>query len=323
MGGDIQPGDVPRSASGRIPKWVLDEALGNEPTERVPFRGPSTSVIDRPRARRLSSALKITAALSLVLGLLVAANALGIGSPNATGLASNRNGSVRTTARDYPPTGHEESRHPLGTPPPLSGTPSTSYRFEMFQADRTTPVTWSPCRPIHYVVRPDNAPTGGAEMISAAFAQLHQATGFVFVNDGTTSESPSQDRPAYQKDRYGDRWAPVLVLWATPDEVPDFGIDVLGEAGPQRVTTGSGDYAYVTGDVALDPFKIGGVAHREGTATASAVILHELGHLMGLAHVNDRRQVMFPALNYEVRSYAAGDLAGLARLSTGPCQRDV
>jgi len=29
-------------------------------------------------------------------------------------------------------------------------------------------VTWSPCRPVHYVVRPDNAPAGGEQVLQAA-----------------------------------------------------------------------------------------------------------------------------------------------------------
>lgn len=50
-----------------------------------------------------------------------------------------------------------------------------------------------------------------------------------------------------------------------------------------------------------------------------AVILHELGHLVGLGHVEDPTQVMYPSSSYEVTSLATGDLNGLAKLGRGDC----
>ena len=74
---------------------------------------------------------------------------------------------------------------------------------------------YDPCRPIHYVVRPDGAPPGGAELIRTAVAQVSGATGLQFVDDGPTQEAPSTDREAYQPELYGRRWAPVLIAWST------------------------------------------------------------------------------------------------------------
>jgi hypothetical protein len=146
-----------------------------------------------------------------------------------------------------PPPGLEESAAPLGTPPPVPAGGDGKYRFTS-TTNGTDPVTFSPCRPIHFVVRPDNAPPRGAAMITAAIKRVSKAIGLVFIDDGPTDEAPSQERSVYQPDRYGDRWAPVLITWATPAEVPDFGVDIAGEAGPARVTSGDGEHtAYVSG----------------------------------------------------------------------------
>jgi hypothetical protein len=47
--------------------------------------------------------------------------------------------------------------------------------------------------------------------------------------------------------------------------------------------------------------------------------MHELGHLVGLGHVNDSRQLMHAANKSGVTEFAAGDLTGLAVLGNGPC----
>ena len=105
---------------------------------------------------------------------------------------------------------------------------------------------------------------------SRAIAAVSAATGLQFVRDANTDEAPDRDRDAYQPDRYGDRWAPVLVAWAPVDEVPDFGVDVAGEAMTQRVTTPSGDEAFVTGAVLVLVLRSRGVPLLENDDEAAA-----------------------------------------------------
>jgi hypothetical protein len=48
----------------------------------------------------------------------------------------------------------------------------------------------------------------------------------------------------------------------------------------------------------LDSSKIAAlIARPKGFAQARAIVLHELGHLVGLAQVNDPSQIMFPQAN--------------------------
>ena len=185
----------------------------------------------------------------------------------------------------------EEADHPLGWPPQPG--PSVAYRYMNTQQGKVTPVAYDPCGPIHYVTRPDGAPSGGDGLIAAAVARASAATGLRFINDGHTTEGASRQRQAFQPYRYGDRWAPVLFVWESADEQPDFGVDVAGLAGICPVLVGDHPAVYVTGTVQLDATKLGkALSQPQANVRVQAVILHEIGHLIGLDHVNDQAQLM-------------------------------
>lgn len=202
-------------------------------------------------------------------------------------------------------------------PPPSAG---GTHAFTRLQDDGVTPVRYDPCERVHFALNPRNAPAGAEPIVFAAVARIAEVTGLRFVYDGYTDESPSADRPAYQPERYGDRWAPVLIAWATEDELPALAGNVVGQAGSAAVSLGDRPQVYVTGTVALDAPQLGPILERRnGRDVVSAIVLHELGHLVGLAHVDDPGELMYPEVQDEVTAFSAGDLTGLARLGTGPC----
>jgi hypothetical protein len=128
----------------------------------------------------------------------------------------------------------------------------------------------------------------------------------------------------FQPDRYGDRWAPVLVAWSDSAEAPELAGDVAGYAGSTRLEIGHEASVYVTGLVALDgPEMAEALQVPGGRDEARAVIQHELAHLVGLDHVADPGQLMQPVLDPDVTSFGPGDLTGLALLGAGPCFPDV
>ncbi|GAA4971014.1 matrixin family metalloprotease [Kineococcus glutinatus] len=304
-------GDIPRSPTGRVPQWVMDEATGRASTP-PPWRGPTGPAPARRGSRWRGAGL--AAAVVAVLG--VSAWAQFSGALQGTSLV------YAGRSADVPTPGQESEDAPLGQPAPLVQH-SDAWRPMRTQADGTTPVRWDPCRPIHYVTRTAGAPAGGQELLQEALQRVSEATGLRFVDDGSTDEGPSPQRASFQPDRYGDRWAPVLITWVSADEVPDIAASVVGQAGPAGVTTPEGEDVYVSGTVELDAGEVTqALAHPGGDAFVRLVLEHELAHLVGLAHVNDPTELMYPVAGAQ-GGFGPGDLTGLAALGTGGCIPEV
>lgn len=243
----------------------------------------------------------------------------------------NRNDSVASVAGpsltpqrpdSYPPVDESVAGEPLGAPPDAPQ-PAGPFEFAMTQESGEAPVAYDPCRPVRYVVNDAGAPPGSEGLIDDAIARTAAATGLVFVSEGSTSETWSKNREAYQPDRYDDRWAPVLITWSNDTEVPGLAGYIAGMGGStprQDPTDPAGTLAYVTGQVVLDAADLGPALTQPGGADAvRSVIQHELGHLVGLDHVADPTQLMYSEGNTQVGDWAAGDLAGLHQLGTGEC----
>ena len=155
--------------------------------------------------------------------------------------------------------------------------------------------------------------------------RVSQATGPRSVDDGATSKAPSRQRPSYQlPNRYGDRWAPVLISWVTPTENPDFAADVAGQGGSAAMSRDGRPSAYVTGAVELDAGQLANILQRPGgKKIVRSIVLHERGHLVGLDHINAANQLMYPQGQPGVSDFGAGDLTGLAALRRGKCMPDL
>jgi hypothetical protein len=173
-------------------------------------------------------------------------------------------------------------------------------------------VAWDACEPIHYVVNPDGAPDDWEQLVDAAVSQVEDASGFDLDADGTSDDSSSDRRK--EDVRQG---LPVLIDWATPDEVETLRGDTVGIGGSSAVTR-NGETRFVTGVVVLDEEEYDRMSRTGRDRAATLILAHELSHVLGLDHVDDERQLMNPSYVGQ-RGFGDGDRAGFKVLRDMPC----
>lgn len=184
-----------------------------------------------------------------------------------------------------------------------------SFAFIHTQPGTDEPVGYDPCRPIEVLVNPDGAPANMDDLVDVGLANTAAATGLKFVRVGVTDARDVASHATIRRQ-------PVLIMWATPDEVPELAGDVAGVAG-SIATQQATRMRYVTGRVILDRDLFATFSPRE-VSIAQGIVDHELGHLVGLGHVDDPGELMHEH-SLERTTYGPGDLEGLARIGKIDC----
>ncbi len=306
---------------------IVEEARAHVRAQAEAMSRPSLGPAPKPKARKPWAVLVL--AILIVAFFWVRSRESGETPATATPIVDQPTnvdqqpaGSRVQLVGGQPPPGRDAQPRPIGHPPPLPAEDGP-FRFVATQPGSGAPVAYDPCRPIHLVVNDRTAPTEGDAVFREAVARMSEATGLLFLIDGPTDEAPIDQRAPYQPERYPDRWAPVLVAWSDAVESPDLQGSIAGEAGSSWFELAEGSL-YVSGSVVLDgPDLAEAMDVPGGRDLARGIILHELGHLVGLDHVDDASQLMYRQTNGEVTDFGAGDLRGLSQLGTGRCFPNV
>jgi len=197
---------------------------------------------------------------------------------------------------------------------PHAAATATATSFSLsFNPDGST-VRWNPCSAITWKANLTLAPAGALDDLEVAFARLSEATGMTFAYGGTTTTIPTDDWLG------GAEQDVIVVAWA-PATLTDLWTETADGRGGWYAEGTSGDgnnwtWRIVRGFVLIDPATTGTYAGGFGPGlTRGALLLHELAHAVGLAHIDDRSELMYPTLSGEtVAAYGDGDLAGLAAI---------
>ena len=109
-------------------------------------------------------------------------------------------------------------------------------------------------------------------------------------------------------------WEPTDVFQKSLDQESK---DVVGLAGPQLMRNQKTS-VIVTGAAQFDANWFKKTISVGNVTDPTSVIMHEFGHIIGLDHVTDKKEIMNPVEN-GFTTWGPLDRAGLEFMGSGPC----
>jgi Matrixin len=265
-----------------------------------------------PASRPLFAAFVLATVVAVVLGVLAIVALLRAPS-SAGGLDAAAPSSVSSTAA---PSTSTITPSPSISP---SVRPKVDGAFRFLERVGGSPVRWNPCDPITYAINTAGASSDVRPDLRQALSRVTRATGIEFRSVGTTRETFIR---AYQRMRFEGviGKAALVVIWVDHADYQAI-LRRLSDPRPSLAFAKTMKGVYADQDQYF-----GGLIVMDADATArygfgdfyahGAVLLHELGHIMGLDHVRDPDQLMYSGRypNFGLHAYGPGDLEGLRRL---------
>jgi hypothetical protein len=201
---------------------------------------------------------------------------------------------------------------------------ATHYGFLSQQGNRRAMVArWDPCTTIGYRVNPSGGGSGATAEVIAAASRLRSATGLPLVYRGLTTVVPGRGTAAYPRDTQ------IVIAWSKPGLTrylpkPRAGQYAVAGFGGGAWSTGWDAHGHEWGRFVRGYAVLNGsynFAHGFGSGpqygwqgTRGQLLLHEMGHAVGLDHTTDRSQIMYPTMTRKTAAYGAGDRTGLRYL---------
>ncbi len=176
---------------------------------------------------------------------------------------------------------------------------------------------WNYCKPFTYMVNPDRMTPSLQVDIEQALDKFANASGIRFQYAGATDYVPFSLYETLTE--FGDG---QLLIFAVSDKdtVSFLSGNALAVGGSQYGENDTGEYLYYEGGIVIDDPDGMALKPGFGPLGQGMMLLHELGHVAGLDHVNDETQLMAPRLSRTNKGqYGAGDLAGFTRQADQGC----
>lgn len=201
----------------------------------------------------------------------------------------------------------------------------------IFEGETTdTMPRWDPCRNYTYAINKgsfevedyivrDGFEVNDTELLRASFERAKELSGLSFLYLSKTADNYEQKK-AYETNL---GVAEVLVQYLRED-------DYLVAAGQSGLSTSiafagplaegiTGETGYlVAGRIVINVDEIERLLDEGREDVIATAYLHEIGHLIGLGHVEDPEALMFGGPSY-LDSMSEGDILGFEWAGSGPC----